>query len=183
MMKRTVLLLWILAVVSSCLTGCDAFRRLAGRPTSGEIEALREAAVQEKGEAGMEASAVPVTDSLAAADTVSAADTILSQAVSDSLNQLKGTVLNRTAVGGLYTTKLDYQYYVVVGAFRWRPYAESLLLRVNERDYTGTIISFRNGFNAVGICPTDDLNEALRALSRVREEAFCPEDVWILVNR
>ena len=95
---------------------------------------------------------------------------------------MRGTILNPSAMGGLYTTKLDFRYYIVVGAFTLRSNAEGLLKRVQDAGYTGTLISFRNGYNAVGVCQTDHLPTAFASLKKVKEEPFCPSDVWILVN-
>ena len=49
--------------------------------------------------------------------------------------------------------------------------------------YTGTtLIPFRNGFTAVGCCPSDNLTEVYASLHKLREEEFCPADAWILNN-
>ena len=85
-------------------------------------------------------------------------------------------------MGGLYTTKLESRYYIVVGAFRTRSYAERKLTECNKAGYTATIISFRNGLLAVAICPSDSLNESLKVLREVRGNGICPQDGWILVN-
>ena len=95
---------------------------------------------------------------------------------------MHGTILNPSDIGGLFTTRLDSRYYIVVGSFKSRENAESLLVSVKERGYSPVLISFRNGFNAIGIAPADDLHRIFLSLKKVREEDFCPEDVWILVN-
>ena len=100
----------------------------------------------------------------------------------DSLSQTKGTILNPTKMGGLYTTKLESRYYIVVGAFRTRSYAERKLTECNKAGYTATIISFRNGLLAVAVCPSDSLNESLKVLRELRGNGICPWDGWILVN-
>jgi hypothetical protein len=35
---------------------------------------------------------------------------------------------------------------------------------------------------AVGLCPVNTIADALASLRDVKEEPFCPTDVWILVN-
>lgn len=167
-MKRIVIL--TLVAASLCLVSCDAFRKLAGRPTSDDLEAIMEESLRQKDQ--------EMKDSIAKIEQAYAD----SLAILDSLRQLGGTILNGSSMGGLFTTKLDYRYYVVVGAFKQRSLAEKLLVRVNEEDYVGTIISFRNGFNAVAICPSQNLGNAFESLGKVRDEEFCPDDVWILVN-
>ena len=174
-MKKT--LIFALAL---CLTlsGCDFIRTLAGRPTSAQVEELhRQQLAQE------EARHQAILDSLERrrqqmADSLAALETHLL----DSLSQAKGTVLNPSKLGGLYTTKLETQYCVVVGAFRNRYYAERKLKACEKAGYTATIVSFRNGLNAVAVCPSNSLNEALKSLKQLRGTEVCPKDGWILVN-
>ncbi len=177
-------LLPALAVALVLLTGCDALRKLAGRPTSKEIEAKKEAIA----EAELLAHRARM-DSLhnvekELSDSLAALDSAVREAVSMGKSGLqeRGTFLNPSKLGGLFGTKLDYRYYIVVGAFAARSNAEKLLGTVQEAGYTGTLISFRNGLTAIGTCQTDNLNYAYKCLDKIREEAFCPPDVWILVN-
>jgi hypothetical protein len=170
-MKRIFYIVLLLAAVS--LTGCDGLRRLAGRPTSEQL-AQKQADILAVQEAAHQAR----IDSMRRVEQA-LADSL---AVLDSLKQMRGTILNPSAMGGLYTTKLDYRYYIVVGAFTMRANAEKLLTRVQDAGYVATLISFRNGYNAVGVCQTDHLPEAFASLKKVKTEAFCPPDVWILVN-
>lgn len=155
------------------LTGCDMFRRLAGRPTGKELEQMRLEMMQRQ-----EAEHRERIDSLRKVEAA-LADSI---AVLDSIRQMHGTILNPSDIGGLFTTRLDSRYYIVVGSFKSRENAESLLVSVKEHGYSPVLISFRNGFNAIGIAPADDLHRIFLSLKKVREEDFCPEDVWILVN-
>ena len=155
-MKKCLIFICFVTVLS--VTGCDAIRKLAGRPTAAEIEAKRIEVIEAR---------EALADSLA---------------LLDSLKQMKGTILNSSAIGGLFTTKLDYKYYIVVGAFTQRANAENLLKQVQKAGYVATMINFRNGFNAIGICNTDNLNQAFLSLKKVRKEKFCPDDVWILIN-
>jgi len=171
-MKKFLQILLILSL-SVSLTGCDGFRRLAGRPTSAELEQRR-----------MELLAQREAEHQARIDSLRVVEKALADSLAtlDSIKQITGTVLNPTKIGGLYTTKLDYRYYIIVGAFQQRSFAERLLTRVQNAGYVGTLISFRNGYNMVGICQSDDLNKINASLRKVREEPFCPSDVWILVN-
>lgn len=170
-MKKTLILLLAMSVFA--LSGCDMFRRLAGRPTAEELDAIRmEKMLQE------EALHQARIDSLKRVEKA-ISDSI---AVLDSIRQMHGTILNPSDIGGLFTTKLNSRYYIVVGAFKSRSNAETLLTTVRDAGYTPVLISFRNGFNAIGISPAEDLVSAFRELKRVKEEDFCPEDVWILVN-
>ncbi|MBE6233723.1 MAG: SPOR domain-containing protein [Bacteroidales bacterium] len=169
-MKRTVLLLMATLLMA---TGCDFFRTLAGRPTSEEIEAKRieimkmeEAALQARLDS-MKLVEQAMKDSLAALD---------------SIKQYGGSILNPSTLGGLFATKLEARYYVIIGSFRSRSNAEALLVKAADAGYAPALISFRNGMIAVGLCPVNKLQDALSALKTVRKEGFCPSDVWILLN-
>lgn len=175
-MKKTLILALVLTTL---LAGsCDFVRRIAGRPTTAQVEAIRQERIRAE-----EARHQAVLDSMEQvkkhlADSIAARETFLL----DSLSQSKGTVLNPAKMGGLFTTKLQAKYCIVVGAFRTRAYAERKLNKCNEAGYTATIISFRNGLLAVSVCPSNDLNEVLRTLRQLRGKGICPEDGWILVN-
>ena len=176
-MKRSVIL--TLALVAVLCSGCDFFRYIAGRPTSEnleetrlEMERIREEARHQAVLDSLERVRQRMEDSLAALDA----------RLLDSLSQVKGTILNPTKLGGLYTTKLEARYSIVVGAFRTRAYAERKLKNCNDAGYTATIVSFRNGLLAVAVCPSDSLNETVKKLRELRGNGICPEDGWILVN-
>lgn len=170
-MKKFLLLLSALSLLT--LGGCDMFRRLAGRPTAKELEQIKMEMLLRQ-----EAQQVARIDSLRRVEKA-LSDSI---AVLDSIRQLHGTILNPSEIGGLFTTKLDFRYYIVVGSFRSRHNAEALFSEVSQRGYHPVLISFRNGFNAVSVSPTNSLGEAFSSLKKVRTENFCPDDVWILVN-
>ena len=105
-----------------------------------------------------------------------------SLAILDSLSQIQGTILNPAKMGGLFTTKLNSRYHIIVGAFRERRNAEKLFRTVEAAGFTPTLISFRNGYNVVGIYPSNTLADAYQNLLKAKAEPFCPADVWILVN-
>ena len=175
-MKKTLIL--ALALTTLLAGSCDFVRRIAGRPTAEEVKQIR--VEQLKAE---EARHQAVLDSMEQvkkhlADSIAARESYLL----DSLSKAKGTILNPAKLGGLFTTKLDTKYCIVVGAFRNREYAERKLRKCNEAGYTATIISFRNGLLAVSVCPTDDLNVALKTVRQLRGKGICPDDSWILVN-
>ena len=174
-MKRSLIIaLALVTVVSSC----DFIRTLAGRPTSEELEQMRlqrMAAAEARHQAtldSMDRAQKHMADSLEA----------LEKYLLDSLTQAKGTVLNPSKLGGLYTTKLETKYCIVVGAFRNRYYAQRKLKECNEAGYTATIISFRNGLLAVAVCPSNSLSQTLQTLKQLRGKGICPPDSWILIN-
>lgn len=175
-MKRSLIL--ALALITLLAGSCDFVRRVAGRPTAAQVEEIRLERMRQE-----EARHQAILDSMERvrkhlADSIAAREAFLL----DSLSQAKGTVLNPSKMGGLFTTKLEAKYCIVVGAFRNRAYAERKLVKCNEAGYTATIISFRNGLLAVSVCPSDDLNEVVKTLRQLRGTGICPKDGWILVN-
>ncbi|MBR4774562.1 MAG: SPOR domain-containing protein [Bacteroidales bacterium] len=178
-MKKTLIFALVLSLL---VTGCDYVRKIAGRPTAAEIEAIR-----------LEKMAAEEARHQAILDSLENAEKAMAQAMAealaareahllDSLSQEHGTVLNPAKLGGLYTTKLESKYYIVVGAFRNRSYAERKLKACNAAGYTATIVSFRNGLLAVALCPSDNLDETLKTLKSMRGTGVCPKDGWILMN-
>ena len=147
-------------------------RSLAGRPTTKEILAKAE-----RMQADEQAHRARI-DSLRRVEK-QLADSL---AILDSLSQIQGTILNPAKMGGLFTTKLNSRYHIIVGAFRERRNAEKLFRTVESAGFTPTLISFRNGYNVVGIYPSNTLADAYQNLLKAKAEPFCPADVWILVN-
>ncbi len=163
----------ILLASSLLFSGCDMFRRMAGRPTAEELDRMR-----------IEMMARKEAEHQARIDSLRQVERRLSDslAILDSLRQMHGTILNPSEMGGLFTTRLNARYYVVVGSFRSRGNAESLFRTVSEDGFSPVLINFRNGFNAVAIAPADNLRDVLDSMRDIRSRDFCPEDVWILVN-
>jgi len=177
-MKRSVILFLATAVLLA--GGCDFMRSVAGRPTSDELEVKRSTIERTQNAARYQAR----IDSLGRvrahlADSLAALDAHLL----DSLSRTKGTLLKSTKMGALDTTGLASRYYIIVGAFRTRAYAESKLAKCIAAGYPdATIINFRSGLMAVAVCPSGSLNETLKKLRELRGNGICPPDGWILVN-
>lgn len=157
------------------LTGCDFMRKLAGRPTSEDIEMKRLELIRAE-EAALQAR----LDSLRNVEQRMMQDSLDAL---DSIRQLGGSILNPASLGGLFATKLESRYYIILGSFRMRSNAEALFTKAKNAGYRPALISFgKGGLIAVGVCPVNRLQDACQALSDVRKETFCPKDVWILVN-
>ena len=171
-MFKKLLLIAAFAAALSLLGGCDFFRKMAGRPTSADIQAKRE--LIEKEEAGHRAR----LDSLkmvekAMADSLNLIDSILA---------MQSSVIPAGNLQGLRTSKLTKHYYIVIGAFSVEANSEKMISKAEARGYECVKIPFANGCVSVGICGTDVLSEAFASLRKVRKEPFCPADVWVLVN-
>ena len=167
------LMIVLMGVCLFALTGCDFFRQLAGRPTSEDIEAKRLEIIR-----AQQVAEQARLDSIKMEQKI-AADSL---AALDSIAQYGGTILNPAKLGGLFATRLEARYYVIIGAFRVRSNAEQLLLKAQRAGYEPALISFNTGLIAVGLCPCNNIVEAKDALKRVKTEKFCPKDVWVLLN-
>ena len=124
-MKKTLIMLLALSVLA--VSSCDFVRTLAGRPTQAQLDRMRAERNRQE-----EARHQATLDSMARvekhmADSLEA----LEKHLLDSLTQSQGTVLNPSKLGGLFTTKLENKYYIVVGAFRTRSNAENKLKSCN----------------------------------------------------
>ena len=170
-MKR-LLVIAALSASICLLGGCDFFRQLAGRPTSRDIEAKRvrierEAEAHQRRLDSLKLVQKQISDSLATLD---------------SLRDAKESLIStrQLASGGKYD--IPYRYYVMIGSFSSADNATRQAARAQEAGYPATLIPFRNGFTAVGCCPSDNLTEVYASLRKLREEEFCPPDAWILNN-
>ena len=170
-MKR---LMAIAALAASiCLLGgCDFFRQLAGRPTSRDIEAKRlrierEAEAHQRRLDSLKLVQKQISDSLATLD---------------SLRNAKESMISTRQLATSRGYDLPYRYYVMIGSFSSPANAERQAGKAEQAGYPATRIPFRNGFIAVGVCPSNSLTEVYASLRKLRSERFCPKDAWILNN-
>ncbi len=181
-MKKYQLLLFLVPVLI-LVSGCDFFRSVAGRPTSAVLDKkreevlarqqfLREQAVRDSLE---KIAAKRRADSLAALDALDAR-------LLDSLSRKKGSFLRPARLGGLGKTVLEKKYYVVVGSFKSEENAQKKVSKCEQNGFPAVVIPFRNGMNAVGVCPSDRISESLRAMDELKQKGICPKEGWILVN-
>lgn len=155
-MKNAFLTIAIMTLVATAVTGCDFFRRLAGRPDSEWIEAKAEAIRQEEEalrihQDSLERARKAEADSLAAADSVRLANH-------------------------------RYRFCVILGSFSSKENAERYVEEIAAKGYKGELLTFRNS-TAVGVCPTDDEEQAKKSLSELQRQDFCPNGAWILERK
>ncbi|MDY3833580.1 MAG: SPOR domain-containing protein [Candidatus Cryptobacteroides sp.] len=155
-MKNTFLTIAVMTLVATAVTGCDFFRRLAGRPDSEWIEAKAEAIRQEEEalrirQDSLERARKAEADSLAAADSVRLANH-------------------------------RYRFCVILGSFSSKENAERYVEEIAAKGYKCELLTFRNS-TAVGVCPTDDEEQAKKSLSELQRQDFCPNGAWILERK
>ncbi len=177
-MKKSILL--VMSVMLVTLTGCDFLRRVAGRPTSEDIQEKRviilkaeEEALQERLDSIRRENERRVADSLMVADSLAAVDSLASW----------GIVTNGPGrLGGLSDMELSSRYYIIAGAFREGANAKKIFDAAYERGCSPVLIGCRNGMVAVGICPADRIAVVRDSLMSLKGESFLPKDAWILKN-
>lgn len=166
-MRKTILL--TLAASLFLFGSCDMFRKMAGRPTSEELDRRKTEILRKQKEIALQKEAQKhLSDSLA---------------IVDSIRMSKGNLLRVSDLGGVYTTDLDHRYYVIVGTFKKKSNLDAMITRVSDAGLLPVSISFKNGMNAVGVSPAENLEDAFYSLRAVVREDFCPADAWILENR
>lgn len=174
-MRKSIILLAVCAIM---LQGCDFVRGVAGRPTAAQVEQIRQQQMKQE-----EARHKARLDSLKRVqqhleDSLAALEAHLI----DSLSQARGSIINPSKMGGLYATKLEAKYCIIVGAFRNRAYAERKLKACQDAGYAASLVSFRNGLMAVAVCPSNSLDQTVKTVKKLRGQGVCPPDSWILMN-
>jgi len=173
-MKKVSILAIVMAAVLLC--GCDGFRKLAGRPTSDEIEAKRVRIEEEK---AAHQARLDSLRKMAIADSLAVADSLR---VLDEMRHSSVMTLTAKRICGVRAAELDHKYYVIVGTFGDRQNAESHRAKIEAKGYRADLVPYRNAMTAVGINGTDSIVEAWESLKKVKGESFCPADAWMLVN-
>lgn len=185
-MKKTYILL--LVAVMFTVSGCDFFRKIAGRPTSDVIEAKRMemlADIQKK-----EIREQEIRDSIAA----------VKKAEQDSVETLQWLkdngvmIIDASRFGGItadpyldweYATESSYR--VILGSFRSRANALRLISNAEEEnsamDMALHTIDLKNGMIAVGCSPVDHIYNARLGIEEARRWGICPPGVWILKTK
>lgn len=169
---RTTKLILLLLLASASLSSCDFFRKIAGRPTSEQIEAKR---------ALIESERNSHLRRLEGADSLSRS-LVDSLAVLDSIQASNGTLIASRQLTDESRMSLRYRYYVVVGAFSKKENASRAADNAAKAGYEAALIQYNNGFTAVGVCPSNSIVEVCTSLRKIKESSFCP-DAWVLDNK
>lgn len=164
-----------LALVAS-LSSCDQIRRLVGRPTSVEIQEIRERIARDK------AREKAIADSIKLAEAAAQKAKADSVAACDSFAQMPGYVRTPERVRGIKSGVVDHRFYVAVGAFKSPDNAQRLASKFDAEIYSPTVVFTGSGLNVVLVCPTDKVQDAFKAFMMVKQNPLCPKEAWVLVN-
>ena len=169
-MKKALTFIPLLIAVALAVTGCDFFRILAGRPTSKEIEAKRE--IISRQEVAAPVDTIP---------EVTATDAEESPIVEDKESVIKEVAPEKEKVVEIKpAADGKKRFYVVIASFSNPDNARKSLARMADRGYQGELLSLKGGYTGVGICGTDDEQEAKESLKQVKRQDFCPPGIWII---
>ena len=197
---RKAIIIAAFAITVCLLGGCDFFRVLAGRPTSREIEAKRAfilaqdpLAQQSAADTTRPASELPAADELKTEPKTEPATPPETEPKTEPQTpptQPKAPLTLPEKLGDtqIYTRKAatfsqpgpEYRFYVMIGTFSTRENAVKQASKAEAVGFTTELLPFRSGLTAVGVCPTDDFDVIRDAVGKIRSQAFCPKDAWIL---
>ena len=168
----------VLILGSLLLGGCDFMRRVAGRPTSADLAAKREmiqARQQQEEEARHEAElATQAVQTVAAPKPDAEAFAALRAA---------GCLANSVSTMGLkLPSALSHNYYVIGGSFAEPGNAESMAAKLLSKGYESELIPFSARRTAVGVCPSDRVEDVVASYKALIADGSVPADAWILVN-
>jgi hypothetical protein len=85
-------------------------------------------------------------------------------------------------LGGLVDESATPRYTIVIGAFRERSNAQKLAAQAQAAGFPAQLMECKRGMIAVGVCPSDRIARTFEDFTKLRKEAFCPKDSWILLN-
>ena len=155
------------------VASCDFMRKVAGRPTSGDLQALAAAREQEQAEAARarEERMQRERELQYQADSLFAVQT------------LESVMMNRLSdLNVRITTELPAKYSIVLGAFSDASNADKFISRLKEAGYDASPMRYRSGKTAVLACSTDSFVELGKSFASLQKDKYCPEDVWVIVK-
>lgn len=182
-MRKLIQTVLILLPVALTVTGCDFFRRLAGRPTSDQIAAMAEAIRLEE--------SARIADSLkrAVADTSTAQVAESQEAPATPAPAPAATVPAATTAQTapaaspepVATAPSDdlKRFYIVMASFGKAANARNYAATLEAKGYPATILK-RGGYQVVAVCGTDDEAAINKSFDEIRRQDFCPQGVWII---
>ena len=194
-------LILITASLAIFLTGCDAVRASLGKPTSKDIEALRQQKAQMQRTADSLAIAIenPSQETPAVAQAPEAAPMQLVQVLPEPADEaIEGNEAKPQPEAAKETSEpepaqavpeqaepepapqgLADGFYAVIGSFKNESNAQYLYNSISASGTPVEIVKMKNGFTAVMICHGATYDEAYRGMREFYQDKKCPEGIWI----
>jgi Uncharacterized protein conserved in bacteria len=176
-MKKLIQTVLILIPVALAATGCDFFRKLAGRPTSDQIAAMAEAIRLEE--------SARIADSLRKAlaepqeDSAAIAPAPATQAASTPTASSQVTATTTPTAAAPAPAGDLKRFYVVMASFGNSANANKYASILEAKGYPATILK-RGSYQVVAVCGTDDEAAIKQSFDEIRRQDFCPQGVWII---
>ena len=176
-MKKLIQTVLILIPVALAATGCDFFRKLAGRPTSDQIAAMAEAIRLEE--------SARIADSLRKAlaepqeDSAAIAPAPATQAASTPTASSPVTAATTPAAAAPAPAGDLKRFYVVMASFGNSANANKYASILEAKGYPATILK-RGSYQVVAVCGTDDEAAIKQSFDEIRRQDFCFLVVWII---
>ena len=135
------------------LTGCDWVKKQLGMATSEDIARMKLEMEQ-----------------MAARE----------QRVKDSLERVRlDSIKLAQQAQDMPYSKLDKQFYVVLGSFKKDFNAVNMVKALEKAGYSPVRIALKNGFDMVAAVGCSTIQEAWEEIKRIEESDLCPYDVWV----
>ena len=191
-MKKLIQTVLILIPVALAATGCDFFRKLAGRPTSDQIAAMAEAirleesariadslrkALAEPQEDSAATTPTPATPAAQAASTPTASSPVT--ATTTPAAAAPATAPSAPATAAPAPAGDLKRFYVVMASFGNSANANKYASILEAKGYPATILK-RGSYQVVAVCGTDDEAAIKQSFDEIRRQDFCPQGVWII---
>ncbi len=164
-MKKLIQTVLILIPVALAATGCDFFRKLAGRPTSDQIAAMAEAIRLEE--------SARIADSLRKALAEPQEDSAATTPAAAAPAPAAPAAAAPAPAGDLK------RFYVVMASFGNSANANKYASILEAKGYPATILK-RGSYQVVAVCGTDDEAAIKQSFDEIRRQDFCPQGVWII---
>lgn len=196
-------ILAVMALSVSLLSSCDFVRSVLGRPTSKDLARIRMEQAAQRKAAIDSLNAARADEELAAADSAEAEDvqitqqktkTTSKQATAKSSTTSKSSAATKpattakpsaasksaSAAKAKPVSTAAKRYYVILGAFREYSNADRFMETLSQKNYSPSKFQFNNGFMAVGINGTDNLDEAYQKAAELNGQEFLRGDnPWV----
>lgn len=179
-MKKVFRILLIFSIL--CVSGCDFLRRVAGRPTSAE---LQDKAAKLEAIAAKEAEKKAQIDTAALREAEMKAAAALEEEINAALHELsrKGVTISSAFGYGKPLEPIRNKYNIVAGVFRNAESAENLVQKAKAAGFGAYLTAFSGGVNAFFLDGGDNPKDFADKISRAIEEGLCPSDTWIYVKK
>ena len=166
----------VILCAAMLVASCDFMRKVAGRPTTEDLQAMAAAKEQEEARAAraLQERQQREKELQCQADSLFAVQT------------LEGIMMNRLSdlfdMNVRITTELPAKYSVVLGAFSDASNADNLISRLKAAGYEASPMRYRSGKTAVLACSTDSFVELGKSFASLQKDNYCPKDVWVIVK-